>query len=349
MNALAHSLRPIPRLARRIATRTQVRMAVNLPHLNDIEKLSTSVIRILGGNPSKFTLQGSNTYLLGTGSDRILLDTGEGRKAWTDSLSSVLKSENCSVSECLLSHWHGDHVGGVNSLLKLYSSDLPIKKHNPKLNPHARFDPSILGTIDPDQSFSTKDGFTIKALHTPGHTTDHMCFIVTSSTDPSEVGQIFTFDNVLGHGTAVFEDLAAYLNSLAVMKDALPSSRPVMAYPGHGAVIDDAADKIQEYIEHRRMREEEALNVLRYGTPDAPYSIDDSDAGHEDDIGGLEVVSGKEWTSWEMVKVIYRHYPENLWQPAEGGLLMVLEKLKGDGKVSKSDQGKWSTNGRSAL
>ena len=51
-----------------------------------------------------------------------------------------------------------------------------------------------------------------------------------------------------------------------------------------------------------------------------------------DDISGLEVVTGKEWTSMEMVKVIYRHYPENLWLPAEGGLLMVLEKLRGDGK-----------------
>jgi endoribonuclease LACTB2 len=330
-------------------------MAVNLPHLPDIEKLSTNIIRILGGNPSKFTLQGSNTYLLGSGPQRILLDTGEGRSAWSSSVSSVLESEKCSISQCLLSHWHGDHVGGVNALLKLSSSSPPtISKHMPTLNPHARFDPSILSEISPNQSFSTPEGFTIKSLHTPGHTKDHMCFLITSSPNQDEVGGIFTFDNVLGHGTAVFEDLAVYLNSLAVMKDALPTDRPVTAYPGHGAIIDDASAKIQEYIEHRHIREEEALNVLRYGTPTPPPSSPHSEAvehesGSQDNIGALEVTAGKEWTSMEMVKVIYRHYPENLWQPAEGGLLMVLEKLKGDGKVKRSREGKWSVSERAAL
>ena len=110
------------------------------------------------------------------------------------------------------------------------------------------------------------------------------------------------------------------------------------AYPGHGATIDDAAAKIEEYIEHRKMREEEALNVLKYGTVlPPPYP--------QDEKGG----EARQWGSMEMVRVIYRHYPENLWGPAEGGLLMVLEKLKGDGKVRKSEEGKWSVNGRPTL
>ena len=353
MSVIKHSLRPISRPLPRALRNSQIRMAVNLPHLPETEKLSTNVIRILGGNPSKFTLQGSNTYLLGGGPSRILLDTGEGRPSWSSAVSNVLKSENCSIRECLLSHWHGDHVGGVNDLRELCTESPPtIRKHMPSLNPHARFDPSMLEEIIPDQTFSTPEGFEVKALHTPGHTKDHMCFIITSSSDSSEIGQIFTFDNVLGHGTAVFEDLAEYLNTLSIMKDALPTDRPVTAYPGHGAIIEDAAAKITEYIEHRRMREEEALNVLKYGTPTPPPPSPQSEAvEHEnaDDISGLEVVTGKEWTSMEMVKVIYRHYPENLWLPAEGGLLMVLEKLRGDGKVRKSEEGKWSANGRATL
>ncbi len=351
MNVVYHSLRPVPRRLPHAFRKAQLRMAVNLPHLPETEKLSTSIIRILGGNPSKFTLQGSNTYLLGSGSSRILLDTAQGEPSWSSSLSNILKSENCSISDCLLSHWHGDHVGGVNDLRKICSDAPPtVRKHMPSLNPHARFDPSTLETITPDQTFSTPEGFEIRALHTPGHTKDHMCFIITCSPhDPSEVGQLFTFDNVLGHGTAVFEDLAEYLSTLSIMKDALPTDRPVAAYPGHGAIIDDAAAKITEYIEHRKMREEEALNVLKYGTPTPPPSSGESEAvEHEDDLGGMEVVM-KEWTSMEMVKVIYRHYPENLWLPAEGGLLMVLEKLKGDGKVRKTEEGKWSINGRPTL
>lgn len=320
-------------------------MAMSLPHLAETTKISTSIIRILGGNPSKFTLQGSNTYLLGTGHSRILLDTGEGRASWSSAIAQVLQSENCYISELLLSHWHGDHVGGVDDLLKVCKdaghAKPSVKKHMPSLNPHARFDVSILSEIAPDETFSTPEGFTVKALHTPGHTRDHMCFLVTASPDESEVGSLFTFDNVLGHGTAVFEDLAAYLATLRVMRDAVPREKVVMAYPGHGAVIPHARQKILEYIDHRQMREEEALNVLRHGTTSARDSI--TRTGEEGKDGQTPVGSeGKEWTSMEMVRVIYRHYPENLWGPAEGGLLMVLEKLRGDGQVKKSEEGKWS-------
>jgi endoribonuclease LACTB2 len=326
-------------------------MAMNLPQLPETAKISTSIIRILGGNPSKFTLQGSNTYLLGTGHSRILLDTGEGRAAWAESVAKVLKDENCYISECLLSHWHGDHVGGVDDMFKVCKDaghgKPMLKKHMPSLNPHARFDTSILGEIAPDEEFSTPEGFTVKALHTPGHTRDHMCFLVTASPDETEVGSLFTFDNVLGHGTAVFEDLAAYLSTLRVMRDAVPEEKVVMAYPGHGAVIPHARQKILEYIDHRQMREDEALNVLRYGAPHPPSQPDHQDSITRTGADGREATppaagGGKEWTSMDMVKVIYRHYPENLWAPAEGGLLMVLEKLRGDGSVQKSDEGKWS-------
>ena len=182
-----------------------------------------------------------------------------------------------------------------------------------------------------------------------------MCFLITSSPDPSEVGSIFTADNVLGHGTAVFEDLAAYLDSLNLMK----SRAKGKAYPGHGAVIEDATAKIDEYIAHRRMREEEALNVLRYGTVKPPgtsaahdsiTSYGESDSETEKPVGlGKEVTVGKQWASMEMVKVIYRHYPESLYQPAEFGLLMVLEKLKRDGKVVKTEGGKWRVSEKATL
>lgn len=173
-----------------------------------------------------------------------------------------------------------------------------------------------------------------------------MCFLVTSSPDPSEIGSMFTADNVLGHGTAVFEDLASYLNSLQIMQDALTSSSKVKAYPGHGAVIADAHAKVAEYIEHRHMREQEALNVLKYGTPVPPPSDANSEAA---DVGDLEIITGKEWGSMEMVRVIYRHYPENLWEPAEKGLLMVLNKLKAEGRVDNGPEGGWIVVEKAAL
>jgi endoribonuclease LACTB2 len=225
-----------------------------------------------------------------------------------------------------------------------------VHKNNPTYDPYSQLDTSTINPIADGQRFKNACGFEVQALHTPGHTEDHMCFLVTASpADPAEVGSIFTADNVLGHGTAVFEDLQTYVASLGVMKNAVSNdARPhatVRAFPGHGAVIADAKAKIAEYIEHRHMREQEALNVLKYGTPSPPPAEEES----EGSAGGLEVVTGKEWASMEMVKVIYRHYPENLWEPAERGLLMVLEKLRKEGKVKKGEQGGWVLLEQAAL
>jgi len=352
-------------------------MAQTLPPLPDWEQVSTNVVRILGGNPSKFTLQGTNTYLLGRGADRLLVDTGQGEKRWLDTLSTVLHDQNATVSTCLLTHWHHDHVAGVKDLEKM-SSDVKVYKNKPALNPDGLLDPDRVHDIGDGQHFSvsTPEGaFEVEAVHTPGHAKDHMCFLVTSSPDPTEIGALFTADNVLGHGTAVFEDLATYLESLNLMKrrvsetvSALTSKTSASeeaghtrkAYPGHGAVIDDVTGKIDEYISHRRMREEEALNVLRYGSVKRPgtkegvvhdsiTTVGESDSEAETISVGKEVVSGKEWESMEMVRIIYRHYPENLYQPAEYGLLMVLEKLRKDGKVVKTDAGKWRVSEMATL
>lgn len=254
-----------------------------------------------------------------------------------------------------------------------------VYKNQPNWNPDGLLDPDRVIDITDGQRFRTSGGegeaeFEIEAIHTPGHAKDHMAFLVTASADPSEVGAIFTADNVLGHGTAVFEDLGLYLDSLALMKRRVQESTTAQigggdgsgtkrAYPGHGAVIEDAVSKIDEYVAHRRMREEEALNVLRFGTVKRPdtstgpvhdsiTTVGDSASESEGEATlplGKEVVSGKEWESMEMVKVIYRHYPENLYQPAQFGLLMVLEKLRRDGKVLKTSEGRWKVSKRATL
>ncbi|KAK5957603.1 hypothetical protein OHC33_000790 [Knufia fluminis] len=337
-------------------------MAVNIPSLPAVERVSSSVTRILGGNPSKFTLQGTNTYLLGRGRERILVDSGQGTEEWGRTLGDVLRAEGAGegkgegvrVKTCVLTHWHHDHVMGLKDVRR-ESEGVKVYKHlGNRYDPDQTLQNEEILDIEDGQRFSVgseEDGdlFEVEAFHAPGHAKDHMCLLVTRSPDEEEVGCVFTADNVLGHGTAVFEDLGAYVASLKLMRRRAGEGR--RAFPGHGAVINDARGKLDEYITHRQMREDEAMNVLCYGTTTAPGKVPLKTAeGFPQSVppdeteAGKELVLGKEWESMEMVKVIYRMYPENLWGPAEGGLLQVLNKLQGDGRIEKTADGKWKAS-----
>ncbi|EMD00235.1 hypothetical protein BAUCODRAFT_30705 [Baudoinia panamericana UAMH 10762] len=281
-----------------------------LPHLPEIERLSPRVVRILGGNPNKFTLQGTNTYLIGQGRKRILLDTGEGNRTWPETLRKALTDEDVEIEKVLLTHWHPDHVGGVSDVLQR-SPQAKVHKNQPSEEQH---------DISDGQRFKT-EGATLRAFHCPGHTTDHMAFIL------EDEDAMFTGDNVLGHGTAVFEDLPAYMDSLNRMQHQF-SGR---AYPGHGAVIEDGKTKIQEYIAHRKEREDQILGVMKDEPPNS---------------GGE---AGEGWTSMQIVRVVYKDYPESLHMPAERGVLQVLSKLGGESRVRKCEDGSWAVAAKSAL
>ncbi|KAF2444546.1 Metallo-hydrolase/oxidoreductase [Karstenula rhodostoma CBS 690.94] len=267
-------------------------MVEALADLPKVEKLSSRVIRVLGGNPSKFTLQGTNTYIVGQGAQRILIDTGEGKPEWIASLKRVLSAEDITISHALLSHWHHDHTQGVPDLLA-HSPSTAVHKRDPQPDWH---------DIADGQTFAT-EGATLRAYFSPGHTTDHMAFVL------DEEDAMFTADNVLGQGTAVFEDLAVYMASL----DGMATQFTGRAYPGHGPVIADGPAKVREYIAHRKQRERQVLDVL----------------GEEREGG---------WTAMDIVKVIYKDYPESLWAPAAAGVVQILRKLEGEGKVVREGE-----------
>lgn len=244
---------------------------------------------------------GTNTYLIGTGKKRLLLDTGEGLTAYEPLLSSVLQSEDCTISAVLLSHWHHDHVGGIPQVTKL-SPGVSFSKFR------TDEDSELLPIRDGD--VFAVEGATLRAVHTPGHTTDHTVFYV------EETGELFTGDSILGQGTAVFENLSTYISSL---KKQL-ALNPKIIYPGHGPVIggnNAAVEKIQQYISHRQQREDEVVKVMKDKGPDVEISPRD------------------------IVEVIYAKYPQSLWPAAERGIVFHLEKLKDEGKAKEGSKGKW--------
>lgn len=301
------------RLITRLLYSSAPRMALTLAPLPEVERLSPICIRLLGGNPSKFTLQGTNTYLLGSGPKRILIDTAEGKPSWIAALNRTLAEENATISTALLTHWHPDHVGGVRDVLDSSAgAAAKVYKNRP-----------AAGQLDiaDGQRFSV-EGATLTAHYTPGHANDHMVFTLEE-----EEGAMFTGDNVLGQGTAVFEDLSAYLASLHRMSALFSTGAGRRAYPGHGPAIDDGPARIREYMSHRQQREDQIISTLRETN---------------------ELASKAAWEPIELVRVIYKDVPENLHLPAQGGVVQVLQKLKKEGRAYE-ESGRWILQDRPSL
>jgi len=162
---------------------------------------------------------------------------------------------------------------------------------------------------------STDGSSIIRAIHTPGHTDDSICLY------HQEDQALFTFDSILGHGTAVFENLSQYISSLQLLlrdlnnNNARADAQLTKLYPGHGPVVDDGQALIRQYIAHRLEREEQLIKLFREG-------------------GG----EGEDKRSWTVDQLLEKVYPPHVWEMARRGVLLHLHKLEVDGKLRKSQR-----------
>ena len=156
-------------------------------------------------------------------------------------MTRYLEDHDISISNVLLTHWHGDHTGGVDDLLA----------HDPSIKIHKQMPSQGQYNITDGEVFRVH-GATLRAVATPGHTCDHMCFIL------EEENALFTGDNVLGHGYSVAEDLESYTSTLRLMS----SFQCATGYPGHGDVILHLPQTLSKYIAQRVSRERQIYSVL---------------------------------------------------------------------------------------
>ena len=276
-----------------MATTAPTMIGLTLP---DVDVWSDRVIVALGQNPSLFTGPGTNTYLVGSGRERILIDTGDGRASYLPVLEQALQRDGgLTIQEIVLTHGHPDHIGGAASVLERFGSVPVSKRPCPEFDAHHPVE--IRPIVDGD--VVETEGATLRAVHTPGHAEDHLCFML------EEERALFSGDNVLGVGTTVIPgtggDLLDYLHSL----DRLLAEKPTVIYPAHGPRIDDGRGKIREYIAHRLEREAQILEALGAGC-------------HE--IAAI-------------VKRVYAAYPESLHAAAASSVSAHLLKLLREDRV----------------
>jgi glyoxylase-like metal-dependent hydrolase (beta-lactamase superfamily II) len=271
----------------------------------DIDVWSERVVTVLGQNPGPFTGPGTNTYLVGTSRRPILLDTGQGQPSYLPLLEQALRDHHGSseLGDVVLTHAHPDHLGGYPQVRERFGRLRVLKR------PWPGFDAPLgedMIAID-DGAVIETEGATLRAVHTPGHAEDHLCYWL------EEERAVFTGDVVLGAGTTVIPehggDLADYMASLRRLLE-LDAQ---LIYPAHGPLIRDAEQKIREYIAHRELREQQITALLGKGVSLVP----------------------------ELVARIYVDVPEFLHAAAGTSVRSHLRKLEREGRARR-DGDSWT-------
>lgn len=197
---------------------------------------------VLAPNPGPFTGPGTNTYVIESAGEALILDPGP-------IIESHLAAIRVAVSGLspvgvVVTHTHPDHAPAANGLgLEL---DVPVYG----FAVGDGFAPT--DRLEDGSPISFGQGELV-AVHTPGHTADHLCFRLGAV--------LFTGDHIMGGSTVIIEDAAAYMASL----HKVAALDPAHLYPGHGPELPEARDVIAGYIAHRIEREQQVLAAIRSG------------------------------------------------------------------------------------
>lgn len=228
-------------------------------------QLSPLVRRVLVNNPSPYTFKGTNSFIVGRGQVAVI-DPGPDDDAQLDALLAAVKGE--TVTHILVTHSHADH-SPLAQRLKQVTGAITLAHGAVAVPPSSglRLDASIDHDFVPDARLTEGDtvsgpGWTLEALFTPGHMSNHMCFAL------KEEQALFAGDHVMAWATSVIAppdgDMGQYFASLRKLLD----RDDKIYHPGHGPSKRDPLPLVRGYLAHRRMREEAIRARVQQGARD---------------------------------------------------------------------------------
>lgn len=292
------------------------------PIYGEVQQVAPLVRRVTAKNPSKFTATGTGTYIIGSG-EVAVIDPGPAIGSHREALAAALQGE--TVTAILVTHCHSDHSPLAAWLRE--RTGAPTVCFGPHVvDPHWVDDDDAPHEKDPDEPepeeehgeeghdlafepgrrvadgdlAASGDGWTIRAVHTPGHTSNHTCYLL------EEQRALFSGDHIMGWSTSVITppdgDMRAYLASLAKVQALAPAT----LWPTHGAPVTDVQPFVEAFVAHRLAREASILAAVRGGEAFIP----------------------------DIVKRLYVGVSEKLYRAAGRSVLAHLLKLVDDGAVT---------------
>ena len=239
-------------------------MAAQIPYVREIEfeygeadQVTPLIRRVVANNPSAFTYTGTGTYIIGQG-EVAVIDPGPMIDAHVEALMKALEGE--TVTHILITHTHSDHSPAAAPLKKLTGA----KTYG--YGPHGGGQGEEDGDMDfvPDVEVRhgdiiEGDGWTMECVHTPGHTSNHICFAL------KEENALFTGDHVMGWSTSIVSppdgNMFDYMNSLRLLLE----RDDAVYWPTHGAPIRDPKPFVKSFIAHREEREAQIIEQIKAG------------------------------------------------------------------------------------
>ncbi|MDQ8757727.1 MBL fold metallo-hydrolase [Sphingosinicella sp. LHD-64] len=234
-----------------------------------VEDVHPKVRRLLAGNPSPFTYTGTQTYLVGHG-EVAVIDPGPDLAAHVATILAATGGER--IVAILCTHTHHDHSPASRALTKatgapiIGCAPLAIPDDGPRADAAFDFDYRPDRALADGEQVSGGD-WTLTAVATPGHTSNHLCFALEGE------GVLFTGDHVMGWSTTVIAppdgDMTAYFASL----DTLLKRDDRVYFPAHGPAVEKPRAHVRALVTHRRMREKQILARLGEGEDRIPAMV----------------------------------------------------------------------------